>query len=250
MANTWVSKRTGNWSTLSGTSTSPWYDGAAGTQTGRNAIPANADTSVTIGKEYTFTVTAANATVGATYTNSTFTFTVLSTIAGTTSLACSATGAPGASGTLTKSGGTGDSTITYSAVSPKIGSQPISSITSTLAAAVSTAFARTNDTTGTLTLSTGHGITTGAIINITWSGGSRQYVTVGTVSTNSVPISAGIGNPLPAANTVITIGMTTVTTSSAHGFVLGEVVYLLELLRGQAPQIPASAMSVDNLHRR
>ena len=37
MANTWVSKRTGNWSTLSGTSTSPWYDGAAGTQTGRNA---------------------------------------------------------------------------------------------------------------------------------------------------------------------------------------------------------------------
>ncbi len=62
---------------------------------------------------YTFTVTAANATLGATYTNNAHTFTVVYTIAGGTTLVCSANGAPAGSGTLTKSGGTGDSTITF-----------------------------------------------------------------------------------------------------------------------------------------
>lgn len=66
---------------------------------------------------YQFTVTAANATVGATYTNNGQTFTVLTTIAGATLLNVSGTGAPLASGTLTKSGGTGDATITFSAFS-------------------------------------------------------------------------------------------------------------------------------------
>ena len=64
---------------------------------------------------YTFTVTSANATVGATYTNNGQTFTVLATIAAGTQLVCSGTGAPLASGTLTKALGTGDTTITFSA---------------------------------------------------------------------------------------------------------------------------------------
>lgn len=64
---------------------------------------------------YTFTVTSANATVGATYTNNGATFTVLGTIAAGTTLICSGTGAPLASGTLTKATGTGDATITFSA---------------------------------------------------------------------------------------------------------------------------------------
>lgn len=65
---------------------------------------------------YTFTVTAANATAGATYTNSGHTYTVIYTIAGgTTLVARCAAGSPAASGTLTKSGGTGDATIAYSA---------------------------------------------------------------------------------------------------------------------------------------
>lgn len=67
-------------------------------------------------KYYTFTVTAANATLAATFTNNAQTFTVVYTIAGTTTLVCSGTGAPGSSGTLTKSGGTGDSTITFASV--------------------------------------------------------------------------------------------------------------------------------------
>jgi hypothetical protein len=62
-----------------------------------------------------FRVTAANATVGATYTNNSQTFTVLSTIAGGTLLFTSNTaGVPLASGTLTKASGTGDATITFS----------------------------------------------------------------------------------------------------------------------------------------
>ena len=61
-----------------------------------------------------FTVTAANATVGATYTNNGQTFTVVTTIAGTTILTTTPTGSPAASGTLTKATGTGDATITFS----------------------------------------------------------------------------------------------------------------------------------------
>jgi hypothetical protein len=64
---------------------------------------------------YLFTVTAANATVGATYTNNGNTYTVLATIAAGTQLFCSQASAPLSSGTLTKSAGTGDATITFSA---------------------------------------------------------------------------------------------------------------------------------------
>jgi hypothetical protein len=63
---------------------------------------------------YYFTVSSANATVGATYTNNGNTFTVLSTIAAGTTLYTSGASAPQASGTLTKSAGTGDATITFS----------------------------------------------------------------------------------------------------------------------------------------
>ena len=66
---------------------------------------------------YTFTVTAANATVGATYSNNGQTFVVESTIAAGTTLVASGTGAPTTSGTLTKTSGTGDATIAYSAFS-------------------------------------------------------------------------------------------------------------------------------------
>lgn len=68
---------------------------------------------------FTFTITSASATVGATYTDSTnsMTFTVLGTVSSGTKLLCSGTGSPGASGTLTKVTGTGTTPITYSAVS-------------------------------------------------------------------------------------------------------------------------------------
>lgn len=64
---------------------------------------------------YIFTITSGNATVGATYTNNSFTFTVTETIAAQVTLVTTGTGTPTASGTLTKASGTGDATITFSA---------------------------------------------------------------------------------------------------------------------------------------
>ncbi len=64
---------------------------------------------------YVFTVTSANATAAATYTNNSKTCTVEATIAAQTTLLAFCTGDPLASGTLTKSTGSGDSTITFSA---------------------------------------------------------------------------------------------------------------------------------------
>ncbi len=63
---------------------------------------------------YVFTVTAANATVGAVYSNNSQTFLVSATIAAGVTLNSSGTGTPAASGTLTKVSGTGDATITFS----------------------------------------------------------------------------------------------------------------------------------------
>lgn len=65
-------------------------------------------------EQITFTNTAANATIGATYTNNLQTCTVLKTIASGTTLYTSCTGNPLSSGTLTKASGTGDATITFS----------------------------------------------------------------------------------------------------------------------------------------
>lgn len=63
---------------------------------------------------------------------------------------------------------------------------------------------RTDANTGTLTMDTGHGITTGAKLSIFWNGGSRSNVTVGTVATNSVPFDLGSGDDLPDDETPIT----------------------------------------------
>lgn len=69
------------------------------------------------GTYYMFTVTAANATAGATYTNNGVTYTVKKTISAGTKLYCTATAGSVTSGTtLTKTAGTGDATITFSAV--------------------------------------------------------------------------------------------------------------------------------------
>ena len=64
---------------------------------------------------------------------------------------------------------------------------------------------RTDDTIGVLTMASGHGVQTGDTIDIRWVGGSRSGVVVGTVATNSVPISLGDGGVLPVVNTRITV---------------------------------------------
>ncbi len=67
----------------------------------------------TFSTQYYFFVTSASASVGAVYTNSGSSFTVVSTIASGTLLAMTATGDPAASGLFTKTSGTGDATITF-----------------------------------------------------------------------------------------------------------------------------------------
>ncbi|WP_020472480.1 hypothetical protein [Zavarzinella formosa] len=59
---------------------------------------------------------------------------------------------------------------------------------------------RTDANTGTLTMDAGHGITTGARLDLYWATGSRLGMTVGTVSVNSVPIDLGSGDDLPVAS--------------------------------------------------
>jgi hypothetical protein len=79
----------------------------------------------------------------------------------------------------------------------------------TLAAAkTGTLTTRTDDNTGTLTMSSGHGITTGNKIHLYWvnTDGTRGFAhtVAGTVATNSVPIDTGAGDNLPPLNTAVT----------------------------------------------
>lgn len=80
-------------------------------------------------------------------------------------------------------------------------SQPAAGVAAAKTGALTT---RTDATSGTLTMDVGHGFTTGAVISLFWSGGSRHNVTLGTVSVNSCPFSGGAGDDLPAASTAIT----------------------------------------------
>lgn len=86
----------------------------------------------------------------------------------------------------------------------RTGSGPIGLDEALTAAKTGTLTTRTDNTTGTLTMTAGHGLTTGQTIDLYWSTGVRYGVTVGTVSTNSVPISAGSGDNLPTASSSIT----------------------------------------------
>lgn len=69
---------------------------------------------------------------------------------------------------------------------------------------------RTSDTAGTLTMTTGHGITDGARIAIfAPSTGCSYLATVGTVSSNSVPFTGAAGDVLPADETAVTVQVLT-----------------------------------------
>lgn len=85
------------------------------------------------------------------------------------------------------------------------------------AAKTGTLTTRTSNTVGTLTMTAGHGIMTGALLDIYWVGGSQVGCTVGTVSTNSVPFSLGTGDNLPIATTAITAAVPHVETVTVTG---------------------------------
>jgi hypothetical protein len=65
---------------------------------------------------------------------------------------------------------------------------------------------RTDDDTGTVTMDAAeHGIETGDVVDVYWSGGRRFGVTVGTVAGTAVPIDAGAGDNLPITTTEIVV---------------------------------------------
>lgn len=84
---------------------------------------------------------------------------------------------------------------------------------------------RTDDTDGELTMTAGHGITTGQRIDIFWATGARYNVLVGAVVTNAVPISDGSGDDLPIATTAITASVRT----TANILIDGDNVKLLAI---------------------
>jgi len=63
---------------------------------------------------------------------------------------------------------------------------------------------RTSDTVGEATLGDGHGIQTGDVVDVYWTGGVRYGVTVGAVAGNAVPLTdSGDGDVYPAQDTAL-----------------------------------------------
>lgn len=96
----------------------------------------------------------------------------------------------------------------------------ISQDVSLAAAKTGTLTTRSDDNTGTLTMTAGHGITTGAIIDVYWATGVQRKITVGTVSVNSVPFDSGVGDNMPAQDTAITACVQTVLDVDFSGDLL------------------------------
>jgi len=72
------------------------------------------------------------------------------------------------------------------------------------AAAAGSLTTRTNDTAGTLTMtSESHGIETGDVIDIFWTGGVAYSATAGEVDGTSVPFTDASGDALPAQDTAV-----------------------------------------------
>lgn len=73
-----------------------------------------------------------------------------------------------------------------------------------VAAQSGTLDSRTDDDTGVAGLAAGHGIETGDVVDVYWSGGVR-YGMDATVSGNDVTLDGGAGDVLPAVSTAVTV---------------------------------------------
>lgn len=86
-----------------------------------------------------------------------------------------------------------------------------SSGTISMRGAASTLTTRTNASSGTITAPSGHGVTTGATIDVYWNQFDSPYyiakirygMTVGTVSGTSIPVSGGDGDDLPSQSATL-----------------------------------------------
>ncbi len=101
--------------------------------------------------------------------------------------------------------------ISIEAVITKTEEGQISDQATLAAADAGTLTTRTNDTDGTITLSAGHSISNGDIIDIYWTDGNGDMqvaygATVGTVGTDdTVPFTGASGTALPVVDTSVTV---------------------------------------------
>jgi hypothetical protein len=168
--------------------------------------------------QYVFTVSAASATAGSTYTNNGQTFTVTTTMTGATTLQASGTGNPLTSGTLTLASGSGDATITFSAYtfaganasSGAVYSNNTQSFTvsTTIAGGTSLTAIGTGDPTasGTLTKTSGTGDSTivftsftfgahNATAGATYTNNGQTFTVVTTIDDGTTLVATGTGVP-------------------------------------------------------
>jgi hypothetical protein len=102
-------------------------------------------------------------------------------------------------------------------------------------AKVGTLSTRTNDTDGTLTLATGHGITDGQTIDIFWIdangvGKCAYGATVGTVAGDDVPFTGASGDVLPAQDYAITASVPATVDTDFDGDLMEMIVALATYL--------------------
>lgn len=94
---------------------------------------------------------------------------------------------------------------------------------SVAAAKTGTLTTRTDDNTGTFTMTTGHGFVTSDVVDVFWLGGSRRGMTA-TVTGDSAVLDGGSGDVLPIATTAITAMEPTTVTMAADTTSTGVVV--------------------------
>lgn len=80
--------------------------------------------------------------------------------------------------------------------------QSTPSVSAALAGTLST---RTDNDTGILTVSTGHGLLTSDLAYVFWDGGSRRGMTITAVGATTVSVDGGTGDNLPIVATAITV---------------------------------------------
>lgn len=207
--------------TSQGASAPIWADSASAPTRPAPTVQTFLSSSATYNKNYAFVISSGSATVGATYTNNSVTFTVYATVSSATLVYMSGSGAPDASGTLTKSAGTGDATLTFSSVIAPLylrvrmvggGGGGGSSGSSGAAAGTS----GTATTFGTTLLSAGGG--TGGAASTTGMGGAGGSSSLGTGPVG-LALSGGTGgnSNFAAAGTSASGGLGGVTVFGGYG---------------------------------
>ena len=114
------------------------------------------------------------------------------------------------------------------------------------AAKAGTLTTRTSANEGTITLSAGHGIMTGQIVDLYWDGGRKRNAVVGTVAGNDVPVTGDDGDALPDQGSAIRVAPQAVIDTDFVGNLV-ELIGVLCSRRGrlQFDEESFQALTVD-----